>query len=372
MTGAGDGPRPIRRGRPAGLLGMLVLVALVEAALAARHLDFATVATDDWRRTASAATTRAVGRDVLCFGDSLIKYGVLPRVIEARAGLTGYNLAINAGPMPAEYFLLRRTLDAGARPRAIVADFFALMLPDQPRGSIRAYPELATVGNCLDLAWTAGDGDLLAATLVGKLLPSARCRFEVRAALVAALEDRPAAPRAAGRLIRAAWEANRGAQPMPADPGGPAANPALVADLTPGHWECDPINAAYFERFVGLAEARGIPVFWVMPPLGPEIRAGRLARGTDAAYARFARDAQRRHPSLVVLDARGSGYDGAAHVDPIHLNERGARVLSGDIARVLVDHGAGRSPDDRWVDLPAYDGRGAAVADGGGSPSPRR
>ena len=348
-----------RSRRPAGLAGMLVLVAAVELAIGGRHLAYTSLAVDDWRQTAAAARTRAPGRDVLCFGDSLVKYGVLPRVIERQAGLSCYNLALNAGPMPAEYFLLRRALAAGARPRAIVADFFALMLADRPMWSTRAYPELATWGECLDLAWTAGDGDFLASTWLGKVVPSVRCRFELRAAIATFWDERSVAPAPGNRLIRALWDRQLGAQPMPAAPGQDTANPGLVADLTPATWACDPINAAYFERFVALAEAHRIPIFWIMPPLGPEIRAGRLARGTDAAYARFARAALRRHPSLVVLDARGAGYDASAHVDPIHLNDRGAAILSGDVAAALGDHLGGRPGPDRWRDLPPVAGRSA-------------
>ena len=52
--------------------------------ISARRLDFTTVWADDWRCAARAATRQAKGRDVLCLGDSLVKFGVLPKVIEAR------------------------------------------------------------------------------------------------------------------------------------------------------------------------------------------------------------------------------------------------------------------------------------------------
>jgi len=341
---------------PTGPLGMLVLVAVIELILAGRHLDFTTVTATDWRRTGEAASTKALGRDVLCFGDSLVKFGVLPRVIEAKTGLKAFNLAINAGPMPAEYFLLRRALDAGAKPKAIVADFFALMLPDQPRVAIRAYPELASLRDCLDLAQTTRDADLMTAILLGKFLPSVRSRFEIRASVAAAFDGRRASPWPASRQVWTAWKEQLGAQPMPAAPGRPDENRALVGSLTPDHWTLDPINAAYFERFVALAESRQIPVFWIMPPLGPEVQAGRAARGTDAAYGKFARQAQTRFPDLIVLDARNSGYDGSTHIDPIHLNVGGATVLSGDIALAVAGH-LNRRTSARWSNLPLYPGR---------------
>jgi len=353
-----SGPTPNRPTArpPHGLVGMLALVAAVELAVAGHRLDFTTVWADDWRRTAEAATRHARGRDVLCFGDSLVKFGVLPRVIEARAGLKAYNLATNAGTMPSAYFLLRKTLGSGARPRVIVADFCALMLPDVPRVSVRMYPELATGRDCLDLASASRDAGFLAATLLGKVLPSYKCRHEVRASLMAAFEGRRASPWPAQAAIWATWKAQDGAQPMPPPPSKAPADPGLIAGLTPASWDCDPLNADYLERFLDLADAHAVPVVWLMPPLGPEIQAGRALQGTDAAYARFARRAMARHPTLTVLDARTSGYDGTVHIDPIHLDNRGAAVLSGDVASALLDRFEGRSAG-RWVDLPPYAGR---------------
>ncbi len=346
---------------PWGLLGMLVVIGLVELTIAARHLDFTTVAADDWRRTARSAVTKAKDRDVLCFGDSLIKYGVLPRVIEAQTGLKTFNLAVNGGPMPAEYFLLKRTLAAGARPRAIVADFFPLMLADVPWSSVRVYPELATVADCLDLARSGRDFNLFSSLLLAKTLPSIRCRFEVRAALMGAFRGERASPWPIQRRIWTSWQNQLGAQPMPVAPGQPVAIPGLVADLTPDDWTIDTINQTYFYRFVTLAESYQIPIFWVIPPLGPEVESGRVARGTAAAYTRFAQAAQARHPHLIVLDARTAGYDGASHTDPIHLNEVGARILSADIGSAIADQLAGRSISP-WADLPSYAGRGTTGA----------
>ncbi len=356
MSGPTSPPTRSLARLPRGLLGMLALVAAVELTIAGRRLDFTTVWADDWRRAAEAATRQAPGRDVLCFGDSLIKYGVLPRVIEARAGVRAYNLAVNAGTMPSACFLLRRALGSGARPRVIVADFCALMLPDTPRSSIRLYPDLASVRDCVELAWTSNDAGFLSPTLLGKLLPSYKCRFEVRASVLAALDGRRASPWPALAMIWSTWKAEKGAQPMPTPAARPPINPGLVAGLTPSAWECDRLNATYLEHFLDLADAHEIPVVWLMPPLSPEVQARRATLGTDAAYSRFARAAQARHPGLAVLDARASGYDESVHIDSIHLDHRGAAVLSGDLAAALADRLSGR-PVPRWSDLPPRAGR---------------
>jgi hypothetical protein len=341
-----------RRRIPLGLLGMLALVAAIEWTIAARRLDFTTVWADDWRSTAIAATRKAPGRDVLCFGDSLVKFGVLPRVIEARTGRKSYNLAINAGTVPASYFLLCRALGAGARPRAIVVDFFALMQPDVPRKSTRLYPDLATPGDCLDLARVAGDPDFRNAALLGQLLPSYKCRFEIRESLKAALDGRRASPWPSQAGIWAAWKANDGAQPMPNNPNRPPAHPVLVSDVSPIDWTCDVINATYVDRFLSLAESRKIPIFWLMPPVSPEVQSCRDLRRTDDAYDRFARSTLERHPNVTVLDARHAGYAGSAFIDPIHLNREGATALTSDLADRLINHLDPKGPASRWVALP--------------------
>lgn len=368
---ATPGPdRPSRRGRrlPTGLLGMLALVSGGEWALGDRQADLATVWADDWRRTAEAASREVRGRDLLCFGDSLVKFGVLPRVVEATTGLRGYNLAVNAGTVPSQYFLLRRALEAGARPRVIVADFCPLMLPDDPRGSVRNYPELVTVRDLVDLGRVTRDPDLVALILLGRVFPSLRCRHEIRDDLATLLTGRPAGPNPgrAVRVARGVWRKHLGAQPMRRAIVPPPIDLGLLAGLTPPTWAVDAINARFVDLFLDLTDRHAIPVVWVIPPLDPAIEDGRRARGTAAAYARFARSAQARHPRLVVVDARGSGYDAASHCDALHLSDHGARVFSEDLARIVIRR-LTDGPGPPWVDLPPPGPRAIAAGSSEGS-----
>lgn len=350
--------RPARR-FPVGLLGMLALVAATEGIITARNLDFVAVWSDDWRRAADVASTGLRGRDVLFFGDSLVKYGVLPKVIEARTGLRSYNLAVNAGTMPSTYFLLRRALDSGARPKAVVADFHALMKPEDPHWRSRAYSDLATVRDCFDLAWTSRDPDVAARTLLGKILASYKCRHEIRDSILGAFQGRRTSAWPAEAVVWKTWDAQDGAQPMPMMPWGFAYDPSLHASLLLDRWECDPFHAAYIEKFLSLAESRKIPVFWLIPPLSPQVHVSRRPIGTDEAYTRLVRAAMGRHPNVEILDARDSGYDDSVHVDVIHLEHRGAKVLSADLGAILADRVRGHRPPpaDRWVALPAFSSR---------------
>jgi hypothetical protein len=345
---------------PAGLLGMLALVLAVEAAISGRRDDLVTPWVEDWRVAARAADFRAPGCDVLCFGDSLAMYGLLPKVIEARTGLRAYNLATNGGTMPSSFFLLRRALESGARPRAIVADFAALMLKDDdnPPKTLN-YPELATLRDCLDLAWASRDASFFGSLALGKLLPSSRWRFEIRANVLAALEGRSTSLRQAVISTRELWAREAGAQPTrtPARIRHPQED-FLIESVSPETWAYEPKYRAYLERFLSLAESRGIAVYWLVPPMAPEVHARRALRGADVIYDRFAREVAARHPNTVILDARGSGYDDSAHVDFLHLNRRGAAVLSADVAAVVADGPLARPTDGpAWVALPALGGR---------------
>src|SRR3954454_16127658 len=69
------------RGWPAGLLGMILLVAAVERYVDRHSLDFANVAAANWGSAESLAR-KARGCEVLCLGSSLTTNGVLPRILE--------------------------------------------------------------------------------------------------------------------------------------------------------------------------------------------------------------------------------------------------------------------------------------------------
>ena len=338
---------------------MLALVAAVEAGLEARRPDLVGPWAEGWRSSARAAEAKAPGSDVLCFGDSLVKYGVLPKVIQARTGLRAYNLATSGGTIPSAFFLLRRALDADARPKAVVVDFAALMDEDESRPRLMNYPDLATFRDCLDLAWARRDAGFFGSLALSKVLPSYHFRFEIRSRILASIDGRCASERASVVSHNKVWAREAGAQPTEPGRNRHPQERLLIETASPAAWACDPTGRAYLERFLDLAGSRGIAVYWLLPPLSPEVHARRAERGSDALYDRFARAILARHPDTVVLDARASGYDDSVHVDHLHLDRRGASVLSADVAAILAEGLASRSPGrPRRVALPSLDGRG--------------
>jgi hypothetical protein len=129
-----------RRAIPWGLLGMLALVATIERSWFHRNLAFANGLGHGWSETARRLKESARGREVLCFGDSMVKYGLIPNVLREQTGRRAYNYALVGGTAPATYFLFRRALDAGARPATVIVDFCRELLEFEPESKTRALP----------------------------------------------------------------------------------------------------------------------------------------------------------------------------------------------------------------------------------------
>ncbi len=346
---------------PAGLLGSLALVMAIERGVTNHEGALAPPWTTDWRHAGGAARREAPRAEVLCLGDSLVKFAVLPRAIEGRSGRRAYNLAVHNGQAPATYFLLRRALDAGARPAAVLVDFAPHLLTGGPYANLRQWGELVEPGECLDLARTARDADLFALITAARLLPSYAARFEIRGAVLGALAGRSTSQSAVTDAYRRNWRRNLGALAMPGNPASRADTP-FGGDLVDAARPFDPVNLAYIRRLLDLTAARRIPVYWLLPPPNPSVQAIRDRNGSDDRYLALIRRLGATHPGLTVLDARHSGYDHSLHFDPVHLDHRGAAALSRSIADALATppdlHPA---PGPRVVDLLAYRDRPGGV-----------
>jgi hypothetical protein len=341
---------------PAGLLGMIILLGIVDAGIERVRLDHRTPDTWDWRLSRAAAMTRVRECRVLCFGDSLAKLAVAPQVIEARTDLRAYNLAVVGGQAPSSYVLLRRALDSGARPEAVLVTFHPPMLRASPKFNRDQWPHLLGLGDGVALGWAAGDPELSARVVLGAALPAVRNRQAIRGDLIAAFrgEVNPWADKVPPFWRN--WALNRGAQLMRSNPGWLVHRTDFDAwrrDVFPD-WSCDPANVAYLRRFLALTSARGIRVYWLLPPYMPGLQAECEASGIAAAHERFVREWQVQFPNVTVLDGRRSAYDPATFLDPAHLGRDGAARFSADVADVLRRARRGPGAVPRWVHLPPY------------------
>ena len=343
--------RPIRPRWPAGLLGMLALVGVVEGTLARHPLRTLDTASLSWRLGLEAVPREARGCEVAALGDSLVKIGVIPEVVRSTSERSTYNFAMAQAPAPATYFLLKRLIEAGGHPSRIVVDFKPGVLAGGPKFSLRRWQTTLNLAEMLDLARESRSVGLFLEIALGRGLPSYRDRLEIREAIRSSLLGQVAPTYATNLLALRNWGINRGAHlnSSKVSFSGEVA-PEIHKKLLTDGWKGNRINAAYIDRVFALAESKRIPVCWLIPPLSPQLQARREQAGSDEAYLAFVRSMQARHPGVTVVDARHSGYDNSTFADHNHLNGRGAIALSRDLGAILLDLGS----RPRWVELPRF------------------
>jgi hypothetical protein len=346
---------------PRGFLGTIVLVFAVESAVRRHSPDLAPSYSLEWQKTGRNIRPEAPRSEILCFGDSLVKVGVAPRVLEHRLGRRVFNFALSAGQPVASYFLFRRALEAGARPAAVVVDSKWTALAGRYAFNQAILPDIFGPREFLDLAWTARDPALFANLVLSQVLPSQHVRFEIRADVQTALRGESPPRRRNIDQWRRNWRVNHGAHHAPKEPRYHGEVDAGNGELLPAAWQPDPVVATYLERFFALAEARNIPVFWLIPPMVPALQCRHEQAGTDVGFTRFARRIQARYPQVVVIDGRYARYPHSVFIDPTHLDCQGAALFSDDLAPII-----GRSLDrpesaSRWVSLPLFRERSIGI-----------
>lgn len=356
MSGSHRHTRPVRL--PWGLMGMLALVLVVEG-FAARHQRDRFLNIDDWtwRQIGRLATAPAHEPRIVCLGDSLVQVGVAAPIIEKRTGHKTYNLALSGGHAAASYFLLKRVLASGPKPAALLVDFFPRHLQADPTLTLDPWRSLATTGESLDLAWSARNARFLGCVTTARLIPSLGLRDAIRSNVQGALAgdelaDRQHVPPFLRRNIRL----NGGGVLCPGkdDAAGGEDLAGWTRRYFDPRWSCHPTSRRYVERTLELAEARGIPVFWLLPPIRGEVQAECERSGFDARHLAFVRSVQTRHRNVTVIDGRHSGYRSEFFFDPHHLDRDGAAAYSAEVSETVRRVLGGDPLVARWVDLPAY------------------
>jgi hypothetical protein len=337
---------------------MLALVLAAEG-FAARHQRDRFLNIDDWtwRQVGRLASAAAHEPRIVCLGDSLVQVGVATPIIEKRTGYRTYNLALSGGHAAASYFLLERVLASGTKPAALLIDFFPRHLQADPTVTLDPWRSLATTGESLDLAWTARDARFLGWVSTARLLPSLGLRDAIRSNLRGALAGDELADRQfVPPFLRRNLRLNGGGVLCPSK--GDAAGRDDLAGWTRRYfdpqWTCHPLSRRYVERTLALAEARGIPVFWLLPPIRGEVQAECERSGFDARHMAFVRSMQAAHRNITVIDGRHSRYRPEVFFDPHHLDRVGAAAFSAEVSETVRRVLGGDPLVARWVDLPAY------------------
>ncbi|GAC1473566.1 MAG: hypothetical protein NVSMB9_22410 [Isosphaeraceae bacterium] len=349
-----------RGSTPWGFLGMLLLVVAVEGSLSRHAMKYADYLSFSWHSGSRNARGRHARADLICLGDSMVKCGVLPRLLEDRLGLSAYNFAMLGGQAPSSFFLLRRVLEAGGRPRALVVDFQSTLLMISPTMNVSYWSDLLDARDGMDLAWETGDLNLIVRTALPWLLPSLKVRDGIRADIRAALRNEGWPHLEERRSLRHSLRINAGAVVNP----HATVRPTVIETNPPRRaaWTPKKVHLIYLKRFLDLAESRGIPVFWLLPPTHPDWQLRRERLGLDAPFARMIEYFQRQYRNVVVVDGRHSGYDRSRFSDEIHLNCNGAQELSQTLATLIGAHL--KTPDalPRWLPLPRSQGADSGVS----------
>jgi hypothetical protein len=332
--------RSIERPRsvlPFGAAGMIGLVLAIESFVTRNWLDFSDPVSLSWRYSVQTTRTEAPGCDLLCLGDSLVKNGIIPSILASDTGRRTVNISAARCPTLMSYFLLRRALDAGAQPEAIFINAKPAVLLGNVDFNARYLQEVLSIRECVELLCLTRRGPFVLSTLVGRALPSLRSRLELRSNLMSGLRGRTDPLFEINRVLWRNWTVNGGANVAPARASSATpVDPPVAWRLHTGVFHVDPTNAAAIDRLLQLAAERNIAVFWLLPPLSPELQALRDHSGAEAAYERFVRSYQSRYSQVMaVLDGRRAGYPSALFSDATHLNSQGAVSLTHAVATAI-------------------------------------
>ncbi len=334
---------------------MIGLVLLIEGTVSRRRQELSDPVSLSWQFADRAARTESGSCDVLLLGDSLVKHGLVPSVLERESGLRNVNLSAARAPALMTYFVLRRAIDSGATPRAIVFNTKPAVLIGGVEYNAHYWPAALSARECLELGWVAGKSQLGLAVLTARLLPSLQSRLEVRSSIRAALDNTSDPILEVNRVLWRNWSVNGGANVTTLDsPYRGELSPEVRDRLHPDRWYVNTSNADGIERLLKLAAEHRIRVFWLLPPISPGLQQWRERSGSEARFEEFVRSFQAHHPGLVtVLDARRVAAEASLYVNATHLSGRGAVVLSRAVARVLKAELASPPPDDagRWIHL---------------------
>lgn len=329
---------------------MIVLVGLVEAGIT--RLPVSGPIAWSWRSSAEMIATEAAHRDVLCFGDSMMKCGIAAELFERRLGWTSYNFAVVRSQPRASEALLRRALARGAKPAAILVDFFPGLLADPPGLNAGEWAEILAPSEIIGLAIAARDPWLPPRAFASWILPSHTARADLRQYAVAMLGM--SATTFETRLSRERRErvAQRGTALQPTEGGCNEILPPQGRGRPRGiGWRCRPEHEQSIRRFLALASASGAKVYWLLPPLSPASQARRDQNGLERAARAFVKRFQAEYPALIVLDGSTLKLDNSAFRDSNHVNARGALILTAAVADELER--AAKATPTTWVALAA-------------------
>ncbi len=340
---------------PIALIGSLAIIVLIEGHIARTAHSFASDRLLEWSAFREISTKKASESQILCFGDSHIKVGVLPKIIESRTGLSAYNFALGYGQAPSSYYMLKNAIADGAKPQFALVDFKWTSLKYPPQMNQSFYPALLSYPDTVELGLKAQDSEFLGQMFLGKILPSFRARNDLRKQVVSSLNGNGNDRRRENYAWRATWETNNGTCLAPVNPFYKNTINMNHAEFFVKDWACAPLNHEYVTKFFELANEHDITVFWVLTPINSQAQAELARIGVDDKYMTWVREMHARFPRVVIIDARQSNYPEDQFVDMTHLNRNGAETFSAGLGDIIRKHMANNNETpERYATLPRY------------------
>jgi hypothetical protein len=337
---------------PLGLIGMLALIGIARCFGVPQAQIPAPAGRVEmcWQDSARAARSLEAGSDILCFGDSVIKLGILPRVLKDRLGVSAYNLGVLGGQAPTSYFLLQRVLERGIRPRAILINFSENLLAGSPAASAARWANSVGWRESLDVAWHSKDPAVGVSSAFHGLFPgwcdergwSPFLTFGAHKKSGTVSADDP-------RVFERNWRLNRGAQAAPRQ--FVPVEGTTTTDCA--RWRPDPANEAYVDRLLRTAMTSRTPVFWLLPPSMREQPERPDRAGVSESYRRFVAARVAEFSCLTVLDGESLQWSARVFRDPLHLNRDGAVRFSLAVADAVAPRLLGHASVERWIDVVA-------------------
>ena len=340
-------------------LAALVLFAAMQLPLQCLGPKLHSLESANYEFVRRSVPKEGIRASVVCLGDSLLKQGVSPRILENQLQERVINLSVIGSRPMATYCILRRLLREGGQPKLLLVDFEPDILYSDPRSAVHESAEFYDVEDCLDAALTVGDYNYAGSLLTAVLLPSYRMKYALVDFVTELIRNRRSPDFSQVKKYSRNWLVNKGQSLEPAQ-HGPLPDDSKQADnivkewrkVFQSHspWVCNQINQTYMSKFIDLANHNSIKVFWLITPMHPRAQKEMEETGVEAAYVKLARNLQSRFPNLVVIDGRHANYDGHFFIDSEHFHRHGATVYSKALGKILQLKGK-----DRWIELPQCD-----------------
>jgi lysophospholipase L1-like esterase len=328
-----------------------------------------------WRDTGrDSRSPEAREADVILLGDSMIRCGLVPEILEAKTGRKTVTLALTGGRPSAALLLLNRVLEQGGAPSVVVIDFEPLILINSPYSAWTAWYELLEPRDVFDFGQWMHDPSFPASFSLGHAFLSIRHRQLFEGQFKAFVEN--------GDWLHSLATAETVATPPVLSHGTPARAPASVhtqplndgghhslkidvnqepaefastnpanslgellpplprtvefqlTSLSPG--ATNKLEAKAVIKLLRLTRDQKIALYIAIPPRGAELEKHLDDHGLAAWRDRFHDSLLREFPHVRVIDSRHAGYSDLLFSDSSHVNHAGAQAWSRDFAATLA------------------------------------